>query len=1054
MDMRRPQLLILAFLLMPLTLRAADVVSSEKPGSDVASPRSVDGKKRKTRKRSSKKSRQAPAPKPQTSAPHPVTHDWLNGQIATERERLSGSLQLWQKQRARKIAIVPTIGKLDLTQGMKFNLSNRYKLLLSKQRSNRQWSAYWEGEARLSKQISEHFRTLIGNGNLLIDVHEDVLSYLHRTTVQQLLEIRMARHGSVGQLQQLTNRLTELTKQQRDEALALVTLTKTVTAAEAKLKAANEALAQAKTSGDKTAEQSAATATKKAEEELTAAKATLVKNKAAHTASQALVNQVTLLHLALQRKPFEDSSSRFKTALEKLATASAALSREWASLLKGAEKVLERHGELARVRGLVEDGVLQEEHEAGNAYALSHKELARTRLALEKATTTYHSALQEVRAVLDDEKKALEAQRRTYAALTIKLGETRKQIKDNDAQLAKAQKDKDKAAERQALKASRRLKTLLARETAQEKSLAEEIADAESTQSQLTHYWSVLQLSPGNGGDAIFDSALQAWATTRKTIEDTRDRVRDGADRFLEEHRKRIEVSIWTRRLTERQHVLGAWQTLALAKQENQRLYLRAINTNISAVEERLRRLDERTTGKKSPSKKSEEEDFEEGTPYRTWKRNLQRLKNLRARRYHRLREEEENLRLLKGRMDSARQLKSAQTTDVNLLRQEVATSQKEAQRSASSRLEEANWRNAWKHYHSAALAKQGTLRADLTATDQLSDELKNENRLLDLAITAHKDAITDLKKQIGRAESRGVTVWLTTIWQWIKRNIWDIPVALILMLLTLRVVTFVDRRVMIRAEAKRAEDRAAVQQVQTLSSIVTGVIKVVVIGGFSLWLLSKVGINVGPLLGGAAILGLAISFGSQNLVRDVVTGFFILLEKQYTVGDFIEIGAVWGEVELLTLRRTVVRSRDGKAHIFANGEIKNLSNLTMGWSRALLHIGVSYSSNLTQVKEVVNAVGQELWNEPTWRKKLIEPPAYVGLSQMADSALVVRVMGKTKPFHHWDVELELNHRLKEAFDANGIVIPFPQRDVHMYHYQQKAVGTDDVADKPKVAND
>ena len=222
-------------------------------------------------------------------------------------------------------------------------------------------------------------------------------------------------------------------------------------------------------------------------------------------------------------------------------------------------------------------------------------------------------------------------------------------------------------------------------------------------------------------------------------------------------------------------------------------------------------------------------------------------------------------------------------------------------------------------------------------------------------------------------------------------------------------------------------------QQLETLVKVTRGVARLVIYLAALLGIVASLGVNISPILGAGAIFGLAISFGSQNLVRDVVTGFFILLENQYAVGDVVTIGGVTGGVEQITLRRTVVRGLDGTLHNIPNGSVSLVSNKTQGWSRALIHVGVGYESDLALVEEVANRVGTSLWDDEKWRWQLLEEaPKYIGLTELGDSALVVRVMGKTITGQQWDVERELMKRLKEAFDEAGINIPFPQRDLHL----------------------
>ena len=215
------------------------------------------------------------------------------------------------------------------------------------------------------------------------------------------------------------------------------------------------------------------------------------------------------------------------------------------------------------------------------------------------------------------------------------------------------------------------------------------------------------------------------------------------------------------------------------------------------------------------------------------------------------------------------------------------------------------------------------------------------------------------------------------------------------------------------------------------VSAVFSGIarIAVYVVGG--LIALEQVGVNTGPLLGSVAILGLAISFGSQNLVRDVVNGFFILLENQYAVGELVVIEGMTGKVEKITIRSTWIRAWTGELHVFPNGTISSLTNKARDWAVAPCHVGVGYSADLDAVKQVVNQVGEQVYASPDWNEILEEAPSYVGVTELADSCVTVRVVARVRPGNVGGITRELNYRLKMAFDEAGIDIPYPQRVIH-----------------------
>jgi small conductance mechanosensitive channel len=231
----------------------------------------------------------------------------------------------------------------------------------------------------------------------------------------------------------------------------------------------------------------------------------------------------------------------------------------------------------------------------------------------------------------------------------------------------------------------------------------------------------------------------------------------------------------------------------------------------------------------------------------------------------------------------------------------------------------------------------------------------------------------------------------------------------------------------------------------KTLVGVFHNAIRVVVLLGGSLMILAEVGVNIIPLMGGAAVLGLAAAFGGQNLLRDYFTGFMILLENQYGINDVVKIGDVAGMVERITLRLTVLRDLDGRVHFIPNGHIATVSNLTHGWSRALIEIGISYKEDVDRVMELLDEMGKELRRDPEFRHMILEQPEMLGLDQFGDSAVVIKFFIKTRPLMQWTVKREMLRRIKKRFDELGIEIPFPHRTVY-HHY--------DSDDRPHQADD
>jgi small-conductance mechanosensitive channel len=220
------------------------------------------------------------------------------------------------------------------------------------------------------------------------------------------------------------------------------------------------------------------------------------------------------------------------------------------------------------------------------------------------------------------------------------------------------------------------------------------------------------------------------------------------------------------------------------------------------------------------------------------------------------------------------------------------------------------------------------------------------------------------------------------------------------------------------------AQEQRARTLVSLLRSVGIVVIAVIVI----FMVLGALGLELGPLLAGAGVVGLAISFGAQSLVKDIISGLFILFENQFGVGDIIRIESVGGVVERMTLRVVVLRDIQGVVHIIPNGEIKRVSNLTRSFSRAVFEVGVAYREDADRVMEVMREVGREMWEDPEWRPLLTEEITVPGIESFGDSSVNIRIMATTVPLKQWDVAREMRRRLKRRFDAEGIEIPFPHR--------------------------
>ena len=242
-----------------------------------------------------------------------------------------------------------------------------------------------------------------------------------------------------------------------------------------------------------------------------------------------------------------------------------------------------------------------------------------------------------------------------------------------------------------------------------------------------------------------------------------------------------------------------------------------------------------------------------------------------------------------------------------------------------------------------------------------------------------------------------------------------------------------VDRleAVLVRAaERTEAVPGAARQRVMTLVGLLRTLALVVLWALVAIVSLDQVGLNVTPILAGAGIVGLAVGFGAQNLVRDVISGFFMVLENQVRVGDVAVVNGTGGLVEAITFRTIVLRDLSGVVHVFPNGTITALSNMTMEWSAYLLDVGVAYKEDTDHVVEVMRRVAEELRQDPVLGPMILEPIEIFGVDDFGESAVVIKARLKTRPNQQWVVGREYRRRLKKAFDAEGIEIPFPHRSI------------------------
>jgi len=237
-------------------------------------------------------------------------------------------------------------------------------------------------------------------------------------------------------------------------------------------------------------------------------------------------------------------------------------------------------------------------------------------------------------------------------------------------------------------------------------------------------------------------------------------------------------------------------------------------------------------------------------------------------------------------------------------------------------------------------------------------------------------------------------------------------------------------RRFVARTKDKESKEGME-KRTNTLVAIFKGIVRVFIVIIGIMMILPELGVDIVPLVAGFGIAGVAIGFGAQYLIRDLIAGIFIILENQYRVGDVVRVADIGGLVEDVTLRKTVLRDLDGIVHHVPNGEIRTASNFTRHFARVNLNVSVAYDTDLDHAISVINRVGKELAEDAKWRKVIKSPPQVLRVDNLGDSGIDIKILGDVKPIEQWAVMGELRLRIKKAFDAEGIEIPWPHTKVY-----------------------
>ncbi len=260
-----------------------------------------------------------------------------------------------------------------------------------------------------------------------------------------------------------------------------------------------------------------------------------------------------------------------------------------------------------------------------------------------------------------------------------------------------------------------------------------------------------------------------------------------------------------------------------------------------------------------------------------------------------------------------------------------------------------------------------------------------------------------------------------------------------VIVIIAIAVAVYLICRPIIRSVIKRlvshrmaGEDEAEIRQrTDTLSSVLVKIVGVIILVVAVITILPEFGVNITSLIAAIGIGGLAIAFAAQNLIRDFISGFFILLEDQYGIGDVVSIAGIAGVVEDITLRRTILRDLDANVHSVPNGKVELSTNMTKKFSRVNLNVSVGYGENLKHVIDIINKICQEMAEEPEWKDDFITTPSVLRVDKLGDSGIDIKILGDTKPAKQWAIMGELRLRLKDAFDREGIEIPWPHTKIY-----------------------
>ena len=393
-----------------------------------------------------------------------------------------------------------------------------------------------------------------------------------------------------------------------------------------------------------------------------------------------------------------------------------------------------------------------------------------------------------------------------------------------------------------------------------------------------------------------------------------------------------------------------------------------------------------------------------------------------------------QRLEILRQDIALERELRSVAAGQIAVARDQLATFNGQLEQKLAAGEDVTAVRQQIRQAENAVLAAQADSERIAEHLDELQTELaalQGEQVTALQEAEVRRDEAEAAQRTLDALNSpfsaRNVLAWLA-----------DHGVAIVLTLVALIVVLWaaglLENRVvsLIALRSSRGSKEERENRAKTLISVLHNTLRTVAIAAAAIMILDECGVPVGPILGGAAVVGLAVAFGAQSLIKDYFTGFMVLMEQQYMIGDVIKIGDVTAQVERITLRMTVLRDLEGKVHFIPHGQITIVTNLTHEWSRAVLEIHVAYKEDADRVIDVLLELARALRKDPSFSYMLLDDPVMLGVDALGDSAVVIKFMIKTRPLKQWDVKRELLRRIKRRFDELSIEIPFPHRTLYL----------------------